>query len=215
MKALFGGSFNPVHIGHLIVARDVLETFGLEEIIFVPANIQPLKGKLMIPAKVRLKILREAVKLEDRFSVWTYEIEREVKSYTVETLREFHRKYREKPAFIMGSDSFNSLPLWKEPKEILKLSTLIVVVRPGCPVDIGDVERKLGTKLKVFEARFGSKATVKPEFQVIIFRGRSIDISATEIRKRLKSGLPISYFLPESSENVLRRWWKNALQENV
>ena len=139
MIALFGGSFNPVHFGHLILARDVLETLGLEKIVFVPPYLQPLKGELFIPPDVRLKLLKVSIKGEERFEVWDYEIRKGGVSYTVETLREFHRLYGEKPIFVMGADAFNSFYFWKEPEEILKLARILVPLRPGYRLNLEEV----------------------------------------------------------------------------
>ncbi len=210
MRALFGGSFNPVHNGHLILARDVLEDFGLEEVIFVPANLQPLKGELSIPPKVRLEVLRASVSLEPRFRVWDYEIKKGGVSYTHQTLEEFHRLYGQKPLFIMGADSFNTLPLWEEPLRVLELADLLVLSRPGFEPQVDKVKRELGVEFSVGYFERG-KVKVKGELpKVSIYRGRLIQLSATEIRDRLKSGKPISYMLPERGEEILRRW-KDAL----
>jgi len=81
LKALFGGSFNPVHVGHLIIARDIFETFGFEEIIFVPAYLQPLKDKLFLPPELRLELLKASIEGEKGFSVWDYEIRKGGISY--------------------------------------------------------------------------------------------------------------------------------------
>ena len=213
MRALFGGSFNPIHNGHLILARDILEDFSLEEVIFVPAMIQPLKGELLIPAEVRLKALEVAISLQEGFSLWSYEIEKGGVSYTYDTLLEYHKLYGERPYFIMGADSFSTFHLWKNPKEILKLSRLIVALRPNVELDFHKVLSKVKPKARVLEVERGS-VDLKPSADVIIYRGRLLDVSSTEIRQRLREGKSISYFLPESSLEVIRRW-KDALQENV
>ncbi|WP_456456904.1 nicotinate (nicotinamide) nucleotide adenylyltransferase [Thermovibrio sp.] len=213
MRALFGGSFNPVHNGHLILARDILEDFSLEEVIFVPAMVQPLKGELLIPAEVRLKALEAAISLQEGFSLWTYEIEKGGVSYTYDTLKEYHRLYKERPFFIMGADSFATFHLWKNPKGILELSRLIVALRPNAELDFRKVLSKVKPKARVLEVEKG-KVDLKSLADVIIYRGRLLDISSTEIRQRLREGKSVSYFLPESSLKVIRRW-RDALQEDV
>jgi len=204
MKALFGGSFNPVHIGHLVLARDVLEDLNLEEVIFVPANLQPLKGRLLLPAEVRLEALKAAVSLEPRFKVWDYEIKRGGISYTYQTLEEFHRLYGEKPLFIMGADSFNTLPCWKKPLKILQLASLVVLSRPGFEPKVEKVRKELGIDLRVGEFKGGEALLELP--QVLIYRGRHVEVSSTEVRERLKSGRPITYLVPERAVEVLRRF---------
>jgi len=206
LRALFGGSFNPVHFGHLILARDVLEDFNLDEVIFVPANLQPLKGELSIPPEVRLEVLRVAVSLEPRFRVWDYEIKKGGVSYTYQTLEEFIKLYKEEPLFIMGADSFNTLPLWKEPLRILQIARLIVLSRPGFEPEVERVKKELGVDFTVGYFERGKVEAGMELPKVSVYRGRLIEISATEIRERLKSGRPISYMLPERAEEILRRW---------
>ena len=213
MKLLFGGSFNPVHIGHLLIARDVLEDFGFEEVIFVPANVQPLKGELLIPLEVRLKALKSAVEPESRFRVWDYELKKGGISYTYQTLEEFHRVYGEEPVFMMGADSFKSFHLWKRPERILELSKILIVSRPKEEINPEEIMKKL--ELNVPVARFKRGRVDSTGWRVALYEGRLIEISSTEIRERLKSGKPISYMVPEKVEEIIRRWREDALQSDV
>ncbi len=213
MKLLFGGSFNPVHIGHLLVARDVLEDFGFEEVIFVPANVQPLKGELLLPPEVRLKALKIAVERESRFNVWDYELKKGGVSYTYQTLEEFHRVYGEEPVFMMGADSFKSFHLWKKPERILELSRILIVSRPGEEVDVEKVLKRIGVSIPFKEFRRGE--AFLNGWRVVLYKGRLVEISSTEIRERLKSGKPISYMVPEGVEEIIRRWREDALQQDV
>ena len=217
LKALFGGSFNPVHVGHLIVARDIFETFGFEEIIFVPAYLQPLKDKLFLPPELRLELLKVSIEGEKGFSVWDYEIRKGGISYTVDTLREFWKIHREKPIFIMGADSFESFHRWKEPVEILKLTKIIVVKRSGYKISVNGIAQKIGYSIKFSEVSKGEPvdSNILNEIDVLIYSGRLIEISSTEIRNRLKLGKSIRYFLTDKSEEILRRWQRNALQKDV
>lgn len=215
LKALFGGSFNPVHFGHLILARDALETLNLEKVIFVPAYLQPLKGELLIPSEVRFELLKVSLEGEEGFEVWDYELRKGGISYTVETLREFHRIYGEKPLFMMGADSFNSFHLWREPREILRLARILVFYRPGYQLKVREVLKRLGVTLRYVTVSYGEKALIGENVDLLIFKGRALEISSTEIRNRLKSGRPISFFLPKEAERILRRWWEDAFQENV
>ncbi len=213
MKLLFGGSFNPVHIGHLLIARDVLEDFGFEEVIFVPAYIQPLKGELLIPSEIRLEALKAAVASESRFKVWDYELKKGGISYTYQTLEEFHRVYGEEPVFMMGTDSFKSFHLWRKPERILELSRILIVSRPGEEVNPEEVLKKLNLNIPV--ARFKRGRALSTGWRIALYEGRLIEISSTEIRERLKSGKPISYMVSEKVEEIVRRWREDALQENV
>ncbi len=213
MKLLFGGSFNPVHTGHLLIARDVLEDFGFEEVIFVPAYVQPLKGELLIPPEVRLKALEAAAEREPHFKVWDYELRKGGISYTYQTLEEFHRVYDEEPVFMLGADSFKSFHLWKKPEKILELSRILIVSRPGEEIDIEEVLEKIGVSVPFKEFRRGE--TSLNGWRVALYKGRLIEISSTEIRERLKSGKPISYMVPEKVEEIIRRWREDALQQDV
>ena len=217
LKALFGGSFNPVHVGHLIIARDILETFGFEEIIFVPAYLQPLKDKLFLPPELRLELLKASIEGEKGFSVWDYEIKKGGISYTVDTLREFWRIHREKPVFIMGADSFESFHRWKEPTEILRLTKVIVIKRPGYKINVKEIAQKIGYPIKFSEVSKGKPidSNILNEIDVLIYSGRLIEICSTEIRNRLKLGKSIRYFLTDKSEEILRRWQENAFQKDV
>ena len=213
MKVLFGGSFNPVHNGHLILARDVLEDFGFSEVLFVPANVQPLKGKLLIPPKVRLRALEKAVEGERGFSVWRYELEKGGISYTYETLKAFRKTFGEEPVFMMGADSFLSFNSWRNPKGILELSRLLIVSRPGFEVNPEEVLKGMGINLKV--ERFKRGKGEIGDWRVAVYEGRLLEISSTEIRERIKSGKSIKYFVPEAVEEEIRRWWRNGLQKDV
>jgi nicotinate-nucleotide adenylyltransferase len=216
VKALFGGSFNPVHIGHLIVARDILEDFQFKKVIFVPAFIQPLKENLLIPPEIRLKLLKVSIKGEKHFDVWDYEIKQEGVSYTYKTLETYVKNYKEKPVLIMGTDSFLSFHRWKEPEKILTLSTLLIVKRPGYEENFTDVLKKLNANLSVIEVEKGKiDKTVLSHAKIIFYKGRQLQISATEIRERLKQGKSIKYMVTEEAEKILRRWWENAFQKNV
>ena len=214
VKALFGGSFNPVHIGHLITARDILEDFQFEKIIFVPAFVQPLKETLLIPPEIRLQILKASIESEHYFDIWDYEIKKGGISYTFQTLETYKKLHKEKPAFIMGSDSFHSFHKWKEPEKILQLSQIIIVQRPGHEITIKEILQKVSCTT-VAKVQKGNLNKTARQAEIILYEGRKLEISSTEIRQRLKEGKSIKYMVTEKAEKILRRWWENALQQNV
>jgi nicotinate-nucleotide adenylyltransferase len=171
---ILGGTFNPVHLGHMILAQSALEILRLDKIIFVPANIQPLKSSRWVPRGIdRLKMLRLALRGAKKFSISDLEIKRGGKSYTVETLDIMRRKFKGKSAelfFLAGSDAISDLGRWKNFDKIKKLAKFVVAARPGFCV-------KLIHK--------GIKFINIPQ----------IDISSSDVRKRINTGKGVEYLL--------------------
>lgn len=182
---IFGGTFDPPHLGHLIVAQDALVALGLERVLFIPAAVPPHKIQREItPAALRLELLRAAVAGDPRFEVSDLELRRAGPSYTVDTLRELQERH---PAaslyFLLGVDQFRELHGWREPEAISRLATLAVIGREG---ELGE----------------GSVATRFPHHMVAATR---IDISATAVRARVAAGEPIRYLVPERVAAVIER----------
>ncbi len=192
MRILFGGSFDPVHVGHILLARDVKEKMGAKEVIFMPAYRAPLKEGHNAPPEDRLNMLRLALKREEGFRVDDYEIKRKGTSYTVYTLRYLRKRFGDEELYVLlGSDSFLRFHLWKEPHEILRLARIIVVEREG----------KLGSVKEYLREHFPG---VRIGEEVILLRTRRVDISSTEIRKRVKEGRSIYCMVPEEVERYIR-----------
>jgi nicotinate-nucleotide adenylyltransferase len=184
MFVVFGGSFDPVHIGHIVIARDVREKLGAERVLFVPAYQAPLKEGHRASAEDRLNMLRLALEGEEGFSVEDYELRRKGVSYTVHTLEYLRKKLGEKPYLLLGADSVLKFHLWKEPERILELANLIVVDRGG--------------KLKEVKEYLSEKFPQLSEGDnLITLSVRRIDLSATEIRERLRKGKSIYCLVPD------------------
>jgi len=183
---IFGGTFDPVHHGHLIAAEYVRERAWLDRVMFIPTMISPHKVDIPVtPAVHRFAMLREAVKSNPFFEVSDAEMERGGVSYTVETLRMIEEGHRGDALFLLlGADNLRDFRSWKEPGEIVKRATIIVMNRPGFSSLDGDT----GLPADVIQC------TVP-----------SIDISATEIRRRVRKGLPISYLVPPSVSRYIGR----------
>jgi len=183
---IFGGTFDPVHHGHLIVAEAVRESAGLDRIMFVPTMISPHKQETAAtPAAQRLAMLREAVKPNPFFEVLDMEIERGGVSYTVDTIRALEGTHPHDAFYLLiGADNLQEFATWREPLEILRRVTLVVMDRPGFPPAGGELP---------FPAR------------MIHCRVPAIDISGTDIRRRMKEGLPISYLVPPSVARFIGR----------
>jgi nicotinate-nucleotide adenylyltransferase len=179
---IFGGTFNPIHHGHLINIELLLEHFNLDLVLFIPAKIPVHKnvaGKVT-PAD-RLKMVELAIENSEKFHSSGIEINRKTASYTITTLHELEEIYPGDELFlIIGSDSFNELDTWKEYKNILSGYKIIVMMRPG------DTELRddlLTHALKVEQ-----------------YRGGLIEISSSMIRERVKSNLPVRYL---TTDNVI------------
>ncbi len=189
MLIIFGGSFDPVHIGHLLIARDIYENFKPERFIFLPAHSAPLKeGHKASPAD-RLAMLRLALEGEP-FEIEESEIKRGGVSYTADTLRELTHRLPEKPWLLIGSDTALSLHRWKEPQEVVRLARLLIVDRNG----------KLPEVRKYLKERFPS---LREEKDLSFAEVRRIDISASEIRKRITEGKSIRYMVPHKVEKYI------------
>ena len=130
MLIIFGGSFDPVHIGHLLIARDIFETYKPENFLFIPAYRAPLKEDHRASPEDRLAMLRLALEGED-YHIDDTEIRRGGTSYTVDTLRELRAKKGDRPWLLIGSDTALSLHRWREPEEVVRLARLLIVDRSG------------------------------------------------------------------------------------
>ena len=177
---IFGGTFDPPHIGHLLVAQTVFESEHFERLIFVPANISPTKknGDSSSP-KTRLKMLEMSLINNTNFEISDIEIKREGVSYTVDTLEEFVNSLnldKKDLFFLMGSDTLRSFHTWKDPEKIMELCNIIVAIRPGfTPSDI--------PQWILDNVRFANI----PRFEV----------SSTNIRARWREGKTIRYMVPK------------------
>jgi nicotinate-nucleotide adenylyltransferase len=140
---LFGGTFDPPHIGHATVAGDVADALALDRVLWIPAGYPPHKSREdLTPAPLRLEMVREATVDDARFAVSAAEIRREGPSYTVDTVREIREVYPEAELFlILGADQFASFQSWRAPEEILRMATLVVMDRNGvaAPDHVPDV----------------------------------------------------------------------------
>lgn len=173
---IFGGTFDPIHNGHLITAQSVIESRNLEKIIFIPAYISPHKQhEKASSAQHRLNMLKIAIDDIPFFECSDFEINQHTISYTIDTLHEF-KKYYDEIDLIIGYDNIFQFHTWNKPDEILKLANLVVLKRKSShPLDFVD--------------KYVESAT--------FVQTRGIEISATDIRNRVHSDLPIYYLVPE------------------
>jgi nicotinate-nucleotide adenylyltransferase len=131
---MFGGTFDPIHVGHLVLAERAREELGLDRILFVPANVPPHKrsGRTIAPPECRIEMLRLATAGNDAFEISTHEIDREGVSFTVDTLRHFEALRPEaRFTLLIGGDNASDFHTWREPEQIVRLASVAVWARPG------------------------------------------------------------------------------------
>jgi nicotinate-nucleotide adenylyltransferase len=195
---ILGGTFDPIHIGHLVVAEEARIKLGFSQVLFVPAGQPWLKKERDItPSIHRMEMVRRAIASNPYFKLCTLEVERPGPSYTVDTLTMLREQLGNEASlfFILGRNTLAELPLWKEPKKLIQLCRLVVVPRPV----LGEVEG-LGSKdLKHLETAIPGLLDKVIQLDIPV-----IGISSSEIRQRLAQGLPIRYLVPAEVEKYIR-----------
>lgn len=175
---IIGGTFDPIHLAHVNIAKEAKKRLNLDKVIFIPAGSQPLKiNKKVTKASLRFNMVEKAIEGLEGFEVSDYEIKKQGLSYTFETLEHFYNKEK-KLYFITGADCLLNLEKWKGVKRIFELCTLVVLTRPG--YDNEDLYKQK----KYIEDKY--------EGEIIIFELEGMDISSTEIREKVKLGKDIS-----------------------
>ena len=189
---IFGGTFDPIHLGHLIVAEEVRIRLKLLKIIFIPAGNPWLRQDPVTPARHRLEMVRLAIKSNPFFELSDLEVERPGPTYTVDTLIELREKFGPEVEFyfIIGPDALAELPRWKSPEQLIKLCQLVGVRRPGArEPELDELERAI--------PGLSSRLIFVDEPQ--------IGISSTEIRERVAQGLSIRYLVPDEVQDYIYR----------
>lgn len=201
---LFGGTFDPVHFGHLRCAQEILEMLDLHKIRFVPAFRPPLKHRTdLLPFADRFRMVQLAVVDNPDFEVSDIENRRTGISYTIDTVREFLREGDSEPYFIFGQDAFADIQKWKSWEELLTICNLVIMTRPG--YDYGRLEPALPA---AFASRFKYSAEENlyrgPAGKSIRFCSVTfLDISSTDIRERIKRGRSVRYLVPEAVRDYI------------
>ncbi len=184
---VLGGTFDPPHVGHLIVASEVLDALELDRLLLIPSAAPPHKrGRVHAAAEVRLEMVRAAIAGNPCFAVDDLELRREGESYSVDTLRELRARYGDAELFfVIGVDQLREFESWREPEEVTRLATLVAVSREG--IDAGEVT---------------GGAAAFPVRPVPVTR---IDLSATDVRRRVREGRSIRYLVPDGVIEVIER----------
>lgn len=194
---VFGGSFNPVHYGHLLLADEVLEQLRLDRILFVPASSPPHKpAAALAPAADRYAMVKLATVGHPRFEVSDLELRRPGPSYTVDTL-EALRAAGDELFLLLGSETFGDLLSWRAPRRIAELARLVVVPRAGSAFDSeGAAAQKVLREIGV--ERFARvEGPDLPARAVLIVHATSLPLSSSELRRRAREGRSLAYRLPE------------------
>ena len=176
--AIYGGTFDPIHHGHLIVAREALEKLGADEVILIPARASPFRKTAPVARdEVRLLMIQAAIEKEPGFTVDDCELRRSPPSYTIDTVEQIRRLKSNAAIYcLIGEDNVAKLPKWRRFADLEKMVRFVVLDRSG----------------------------QQPSHVYPVIR-RKIDISATEIRKRVATGRSIRYFVPPAVEEIIRR----------
>lgn len=192
-RGIVGGTFDPPHLGHLVMAEAARTQLGLEEVIFMPAAQPPHKqGQTISSLTHRLAMVRHAIADHEQFTLSTFEATREGLNYTTETMRLLRQEWGNQVElfFIMGLDSLIDLPKWYQPQQLIQLVRLAVIARPGYQANMDTLEYHLPGMTK----------------RLAFAHAPLIGISSTDIRKRVEQGLSIRYLVPSGVEMYIEQW---------
>lgn len=178
---ILGGTFNPIHLGHLLIAQDALEQAGLDRVLLIPSATPPHKpNDNLATARHRLSMVKLAIRGDRRLAVDDREIKRGGISYSVDTVTELKRQWpRADFYFIIGTDSLHELPTWKNYQQLIRLCSFLAVARPGYKVK--------------FRQPVGANSA-----RVTIIVGHACDVASREIRMRIAKRQSIRYLVPEA-----------------
>lgn len=197
---LFGGTFDPVHFGHLRLAEEAIAQLGLGGVRWIPAGNPPHRGTPQVTAEQRLAMVLRSTADNPRFSVDPAEVEATAPSYTVHTLERLRRELgSEQPlVLLVGADAFAGLTSWHRWQEIFDLAHVAVSHRPGFPVETGSLPTDLADAYGKRRLADIGGLKVSPAGRIVTFAMTQLAISATQIRKLLANQLSARYLLPDS-----------------
>ena len=194
---LFGGTFDPVHNGHLLAAKEAADAHGLARVLFIPAARSPYKGgALLSPGDVRLAMIEAAVADDARFACSRVELDRPPPSYSYDTVMRFKREMPgDEFFFIIGADSLRELYSWYKAKEMVWLVRVVTVARPGWPMESFDA----------FAEQFGAEIAAGMKADALFIDGA--DVSASQIRNLVHRGEPIHNLVPPGVAKIIEAEW--------
>jgi len=206
---IFGGTFNPIHFGHLRVAEEARELAGLDKVIFIPSGTPPLKTKDIAPASHRYAMTKLAVRNNPFFDVLDIECRGRQKSYTVKTLEKLRELYPDdRLHFMLGIDAFLDIPNWHRSEILLSLADFIILSRPDRRFEDMAASPYLSAKKAILrkldrEIETAYRTTLRNGSSIILIKVSPVNISATDIRTRMKQGQSVKYLLPADVESYI------------
>jgi nicotinate-nucleotide adenylyltransferase len=200
---ILGGTFNPIHYGHLRAAQEIQDIFTFDKILFIPAGMPPFKKKELINARSRYEMTKIAIQNNPYFDISDIEMKKHAVSYSIETIK------RLTLFFILGIDAVLDLPKWKQPQQLLTLTNLIVISRPGFSfVDLcstpyfADVKKKTLREIDRGD-KTGFSFELDTDRKAYLCKISGLEISASRIRALIKEGKSTKYLLPDSVESYI------------
>jgi nicotinate-nucleotide adenylyltransferase len=196
---IFGGSFNPIHCGHVALVEKIKHVLTFKALIIIPCKIQPLKGELELPQELRLQMLQAVFAKSDGISISDYELRSPNPSYSILTVQHYKKFYHDDEIFwILGSDSFLTLPFWYKFEELAKICKFIVVQRKQQDLQLEKAEKK---EMDYF----------RKKYPFVNFIELNLDlpaISSTEIRLKLKNKESCEGLVPKKALKILENFFK-------
>lgn len=183
---IMGGSFNPIHIGHLIIAEKAREQFALDEVLFMPCALNYMKdASELLPSSIRAKMVSLAIEDNPFFTLSTMEIDKEGNTYTYETMESLKSQNPDNEYyFILGADSLWTIADWREPERIFASCTILAAVRDN------KTTRDMNKQIKLLKDEFNA--------DIYLLQAENIEISSSNIRKLVREGASIRYMVPEA-----------------
>ena len=207
LVGIFGGTFDPIHYGHLRVAEEIVETVGLQTMYFVPAGMPRLRHSPVASSQHRVEIVRLAIQKNPDFVLDEREIYRDGVSYSIDTVREFKQEFGEEVrlCFILGADAFIKLPEWNNWKELFNLCHFIVSTRPGYSLTL--IKELLSKELReeCSQRWVSNTESLRKDTSGLIFIASTtmLDISATSIRAHIAAGRSVRHLVPSVTVNYI------------
>lgn len=204
---LFGGTFDPIHFGHLRAAEEIKEILELDKVYFIPSGVPPHKTVSRITdAQKRLQMIRHAIEGNPYFDVSVFEIKRDTPSYTIHTLEYFIETVSDVELyFILGNEQFNDIETWKDYLTLFKLSNFAVITRPGfSELDSCKVPLALKDEFRYYNSIENVISYSNKDKEIVFIEIKGIEISSTDIRNFVESNKSIKYLVPNKVESYIK-----------